>query len=121
MLTSNRPRPGSPHDLAHPLLVRCAEGGWLRPQAEDALRTAAKEGDLATLKRLVAEGVNLEARHHDEVSAAPPAAPPAPSAPSPTALAARRPRCPALTAAAHRVWRRRRASAVRPHGPHAGG
>ena len=75
---------------------------------------AAEEGDLATLKRLVAEGVDLEATR---VSAAPPAAP-SPLRPSPSAFAARRPCCPALTAAAHRVWRRRRASAGRPHGPH---
>ena len=44
----------------------------MRPQAEEALIKAAKEGDLATLTRLVEEGVNLEAT--DEVSAAPPAA-----------------------------------------------
>ena len=103
---------------ASPLAGSCnaLKGGWPRPQAEENLRNAANKGDLATLKRLVAEGVNLEATN--SVSAAPPAAPPAPSAPSPTALAARRPRCPALTAAAHRVWRRRRASAARRHGPH---
>jgi len=49
-----------------------AEGGWLRPQAEEDLIQAAREGDLATLKRLVAEGMNLEAA--DEVGAAPRAA-----------------------------------------------
>ena len=52
------------------------------------LRTAAKEGDLATLTRLVEEGVDLNGT--DCVSAAPPAAPPAP--PSPL-----RPCCPAPT------------------------
>ena len=61
--------------------MRC-EGGWLRPQAEDNLIDAAKKGgDLATLKRLVAEGVNLEAT--DKVSAAPPAAPQPPPPPRP--------------------------------------
>eukprot|EP00964_Phaeocystis_antarctica_P073173 scaffold44873_cov42-Phaeocystis_antarctica.AAC.2 len=44
-----------------PLPLRCAEGGWLRPQAEEALITAAKDGDLATLKRLVEEGVSVNA------------------------------------------------------------
>ena len=80
-----------------PWPLQCAEGGWLRPQAEEALLEAAKGGDLATLKRLVEEGVNLEAT--DDVSPAPPAAP-SPLRPSPSALAARRPCCPALTAAA---------------------
>ena len=89
----------------HITLASCdgAEGEWLRPQAGTALTKAAQEGDLATLKRLVAEGVNLEATTN--VSAAPP--------PSPSARAVRRPCCPALRAAAHGVWRRRRASAVR--------
>ena len=76
--------------------LRRAERGRLRPQAEHALRRAAEEGDLATLKRLVEEGVDLEAT--DGVSAAPPAAPSNPLHPSPTALAAlaaRRPCCPA--------------------------
>ena len=51
-----------------------------------------EEGDLATLKRLVAaEGVNLEAT--DSVSAAPPAAPSPLRAPRPAALAALRSRC----------------------------
>ena len=90
----------------------------MRPQAEEVnLRHAAWSGDLATLTRLVAEGVNLEAK--DEVGAAPPAA-----SLRPLALRPRRPPPllpPALTAAAHRVWRRRRASAERPHGPHVGG
>ena len=44
------------------MLLRCAEGGWLRPQAEEALIEAAEKGDLATLKRLVEERVNLEAK-----------------------------------------------------------
>jgi hypothetical protein len=43
----------------------------VRPQAEENLRMAAWEGDLATLKRLVAEGLNLEAAEylwfHDHV------------------------------------------------------
>ena len=99
------------------MILRCAEGGWLRPQAEEALFKAAKQGDLATLKRLVEVGVNLEAT--DGVSATPPTAP-SPLRPSPSALAAR-PCCPDLTAAAHRVWRRRRASAGRQHGPYNGG
>ena len=63
--TSHSPRP-------HLASSDGAEGGWLRPQAEEDLIQAAREGDLATLKRLVAEGVNLEAA--DEVSAAPRAA-----------------------------------------------
>ena len=66
--------------------------------------SAAEEGDLATLKRLVEEGVDLEAT--DEVSAAPPARPPSPLHPSPSALAARRPCCPAP--------RRRRSPRVAP-------
>ena len=42
--------------------MRRAERGRLRPQAkEQALLNAAEQGDLATLKRLVEEGVNLEA------------------------------------------------------------
>ena len=53
--------------------LRRAERGRLRPQAERALRNAAEEGDLATLKRFVEEGVDLEAK--DWVSAAPPAPP----------------------------------------------
>ena len=61
---------------------------------------AAAEGDLATLTRLLEEGVDVNARHY--VSAAPPAAP-TPLHPSPSALAARRRCCPALTAAAHRM------------------
>ena len=64
------------------------------------------------------EGVNLEAKDH--VIAAPPAAPSA-LRPSPSALAARPLCCPALTAAADRVWRRRRASVGRHDGPHVGG
>ena len=67
--------PGSPRHTRTRLarwLLRCAEGGWLRPQAKAALIEAARGGDDATLKRLVAEGVNLEAK--DQVSAAPPAA-----------------------------------------------
>eukprot|EP00964_Phaeocystis_antarctica_P063088 scaffold37840_cov58-Phaeocystis_antarctica.AAC.6 len=115
------PRPASPHTHAPrppPLPLRYAEGGWLRPQAEEDLFKAAKQGKLATLKRLVEEGVNLDAADH--VSVAPPAAP-CPLRSSPFALAARRPYCPALTAAAHRVWRRRRASAERRHGRHACG
>ena len=54
------------------MLLRCAEGGRLRPQEEN-LRKAATEGDLATLKRLVEQGVDVNAV--DEVSAALPAAP----------------------------------------------
>eukprot|EP00964_Phaeocystis_antarctica_P069731 scaffold42405_cov23-Phaeocystis_antarctica.AAC.1 len=50
-----------------------------------------------------------------------PASRPQPPAPSPSTLAARRPCCPALTAAADRVWRRRRASAERRDGSHACG
>ena len=67
------------------MLLRCAEGGWLRPQAERELHKAAQNGDLATLKRLVEKGVNIETR--DGVSA------PAPAAPSPPPLALR-PRTP---------------------------
>ena len=69
-------------------------------QAEEALIKAAEEGHLAVLKRLVEQGVNLEAE--DVVNAAPPAAP-SPLRPSPSALAALRPCCPALAAAANRV------------------
>ena len=65
-----------------PLLLRCAESGWLRPQAEEALRKAARDGDLATLKRLVEMGVSVNAE--DEVCAAPAAAPTL-SAPRPPA------------------------------------
>ena len=100
-----------------PLPLRCAQGGWLRPQAEEALRKAAEEGDLATLTRLVEEGVNLEATTY--VSDILPAAP-CPLRPSPSALTARHPCCPALTSAIHRVWCRRRASVGRLHGPHVG-
>ena len=57
-------------------------------EAEVDLRKAAREGDLATLKRLVKQGVNLEAT--DNVRAAPPAAA-TPLRPSPSGLAARRP------------------------------
>ena len=41
--------------------LRCAEGEGLRPQAEDALLKAAEEGDLTTLKRLLEEGVHVNA------------------------------------------------------------
>ena len=114
--------PGSPRHTrtrASPLAGSCdaLKGGWLRPQAEAALRHAAKCGDLATLKRLVAEGVNLEAKE-PQVSATPPAAPPAPSAPRPPPSPPAAPAAPALAAAAHRVWRRRRTSAGLGHGPH---
>ena len=87
--------------------------GWLRPQAEEALLKAAMYGELATLTRLVEEGVNVNAA---DVRAAPPARP-QPPPPSPPAA----PCCPALAAAADRVWRRRRASAARHDGPHVGG
>ena len=76
-----------------------------------ALMKAANNGELDCLKFVIAKGANLEAK--DVVSAAPPAAP-HPLCPSPSVLAAC---CPALTAAAHRVWRRRRASVGRRHGP----
>ena len=80
---------------------------------------AAIYGKLDCLEHLVAKGANLEAK--DPVSAAPPAAP-SPLRPSPSALATRHPCCcPALTTAADRVWRRRRASAGRLDGPHDGG
>eukprot|EP00964_Phaeocystis_antarctica_P125432 scaffold89072_cov38-Phaeocystis_antarctica.AAC.2 len=88
-----------------------------------ALIKAAREGDLATLTRLVEERVNVNAT--TPVSAAPPAAPsplrPSQPRPSPSALAAHRPCCPAHTAAADHVWRRCRASADRQDGPHMGG
>ena len=45
----------------------------MRPQAEENLLYAASEGDLATLTRLVEEGVDVNATL--EVSAAPPARP----------------------------------------------
>ena len=67
------PCPAADHNISVTKLLRCAEGGWLRPQAEKALINAAKEGDLATLKRLVEQGVDVNAV--DEVSAALPAAP----------------------------------------------
>ena len=106
--------------------MRRAERGRLRPQAEEALRDAARRGDLATLKRLVEEGVDLEAKDYNPfspfgVSAAPPAAPPAPCAPRPPPSPPAAPAAPRLAAAAHRVWRRRRASAARLDGPHARG
>ena len=56
-------------------------------QAEAALIKAAEEGDLATLTRLVEEGVNVNAKD-GTVSTAPPAAPTAPFA---LALLPRRP------------------------------
>ena len=107
--------------------LRRAERGRLRPQAkEEVICYAAKRGDLATLKRLVEEGVNLEAK--GRVSAAPPAAPPAPSAPRPPLSPPAAPAAPRLAATAHRVWCRRRASAVQGvhhalwrDGPHIGG
>ena len=73
----------------------------MRPQAEEALLEAARTGDLATLKRLLKEGVNVNAGHG--VSAAPPRQPPPhPPALPPSALAIAAPAaCPALTAAAH--------------------
>ena len=49
------PCPAADHNISVTKLLRCAEGGWLRPQAEKAIINAAKEGDLATLKRLVEE------------------------------------------------------------------
>ena len=80
-----------------------------------ALIKAAKVGDLATLTRPVQQGVNIDATDAaDAVSAALPAAP-TPLHPSPSALATRRSHCPAHATAAHRVWRRRRASAVHHH------
>ena len=109
-----------PPALAPAGFLRRAERGRLRPQAEKALRDAAWRGDLATLKRLVEEGVDVNAKS-DYVSAAPPAAPPSPPHPSPSALPPAAPAAPPLTAAAHRVWRRRRASAGRLDGPHARG
>ena len=54
------------------MLLRRAEGQWLRPQAEMALIKAAREGNLATLTRLVEEGLNVNAT--SPVSAAPPTA-----------------------------------------------
>ena len=87
----------------------------MRPQAEENLLYAASEGDLATLTRLVEEGVNVNATL--EVSAALPAAP-NPLRPSPSVLAAC---CPALTTAADRVGRHHRASVGRHDGPHEGG
>ena len=83
-----------------------------------ALMAAARRGNLDCLEHLVAKGANLEATGN--VRAALPAAP-SPLRPSPSALAARRLCCPALTAAADRVWRRRRASVGRHDGPHVGG
>ena len=70
-----------------------------------ALIKAAREGDLATLTRLVEERVNVNAT--TTVSAAPPAAPsplrPSPLAPRPPPSSPAAPLlCPALTAAAHR-------------------
>ena len=75
---------------------------------------AAANGKLDCLENLIAKGANVN--DTDKVSVALPAAP-SPLQPSPSALAARRPCCPALAAAAHRVWCRRRASAERHHGP----
>ena len=92
--------------------------GWATSRPSTALIEAAINGELACLEHLIAKGANVNATN--EVSAAPPAAP-TPLCPSSFALAARRPCCPALTAAAHRVWRRRRASAERRDGPHEGG
>ena len=77
---------------------------------------AASEGDFDALSDALAKGVNVNTT--DKVSAA---SCPSPLARSPSALAARRPTCYALPAAADRVWRRRRASAERRHGPHEGG
>ena len=54
----------------------------MRPQAEENLLYAASEGDLATLTRLVEEGLDVNATL--EVSAAP--ACPTPSAPRPPSL-----------------------------------
>ena len=78
--------------------LRRAERGRLRPQAEKALRNAAKAGDLATLTRLVEEGVDLEATDNgddeDQVSATSPASNRIPLWPSLPAASA----SPALTA-----------------------
>ena len=106
------PYPGpSPQPWPPAGFLRRAERGRLRPQAELAFLNAVEQGDLATLKRLVEEGVNLEATDH--VSAAPPVATPAPCAPRPPPSPPAAPAAPRLAAAAHRVWRRRRASAGR--------
>ena len=64
----------------------------LKDPAEEALFKAVKEGDLVTLKRLVADGVNLEAKD-DKVNAAPPAEPSLPGC-----TLALRPRYPAPVA-----------------------
>ena len=107
MLTLDRPRPAarlaSPHISPTPCSSDSAEGGWLCPQAERALIEAAEKGDLATLKRLVEEEVNLEATYN--VSAAPPAAP---QPPPPLPLRLRRP--PPLLPRPHR----RRSPSVAP-------
>eukprot|EP00964_Phaeocystis_antarctica_P009285 scaffold5036_cov61-Phaeocystis_antarctica.AAC.1 len=83
-----------------PLLLRYAEGGWLRPQerAEKALRKAAGDGDLTTLTRLVEQGVNLEAG--GTVSATPASRPQPPLLPSPSPPRPRRP--PPLLPRPHR-------------------
>ena len=62
----------------------------LKGPAEEALFKAATNGDLATLKLLVDEKVNLEAKD-DTVSAALPADTSPLAAPLPSALATRRP------------------------------
>jgi hypothetical protein len=112
---SRAPRLASRRRRLAPLLLRRAEGQWLRPQAEMALIKAAREGNLATLTRLVEEGLNVNAT--SPVSAAPPTAnSPLHPRPLPSTPAATAPPPPSLTAASDRVWRRRRATLRRPAG-----
>ena len=119
---SPRPQLEQQHGLAR--WLDCWGGGYtagclatprLPPtQAEKALFNAAIEGDLATLTRLVEEGVDLEATDNvddeDQVSATSPASNPIPLCP----------RCPLplLAPPSPRVCRRRRASVEELHGPH---
>eukprot|EP00964_Phaeocystis_antarctica_P013226 scaffold7246_cov79-Phaeocystis_antarctica.AAC.2 len=79
---------------------------------------AALNGKHDCVEHLIAKGANREVS--TQACAAPPHPPPSPCTLAPSA--ARRSCCSAPTAAADRVWRRRRASVgARPHGPLDGG
>ena len=74
----------------------------LSPQAvaEMALLKAAETGDLASLERLVNQGVDVDATDGVRATLVPPCHPPACSVPRPPSPALARPRSPSASAAA---------------------
>ena len=74
----------------------------LSPQAvaEMALLKAAETGDLASLERLVNQGVDVDATDGVRATFVPPCHPPACSVPRPPSPALARPRSPSASAAA---------------------